>query len=185
MHVAEQRREIEECVAETGKRPMELLADRGVLSPRFAAVHATHLEPHEARLLGEARGFACVCATTERDLGDGLPDVGALRAAGARLCIGIDSHIITDPIDDLRSLETHERLRTETRVTWQPPDGTLAEALWREGSDETAAACGFPDAGGAIVIERDHPLLALVEEANLLDAIVFSGNPSLVSRVER
>jgi formimidoylglutamate deiminase len=185
MHVAEQRREIDECVAETNQRPVELLADEGVLSSRFAAVHATHLEPHEARLLGAERGFACICATTERDLGDGLPDVGALRAAGARLCIGIDSHVITDPIDDLRSLETHERLRTETRVTWQPPGGTLAETLWSEGSIETAAACGFADAGGEVVIERDHPALALVEEGNLLDAIVFSGSASLVSRIER
>lgn len=184
MHVAEQRREIAECLAETGKRPLELVAERGLLSPRFAAVHATHLEPHEARLLGAARGFACVCATTERDLGDGLPDVGALRGAGARLCIGVDSHVITDPIEDLRSLETHERLRTERRVTWQPAHGTLAETLWQEGSIETAAACGFAGAGGELVIARDHPALALVEEANLLDAIVFSGSASLVSRVE-
>ncbi len=186
MHVAEQRREIDECVAETGKRPIELLADRGVLSPRFAAVHATHLEPHEARLLGSPRAFACICATTERDLGDGLPDIGALRSAGARLCVGIDSHVQTDPIEELRSLETHERLRTETRVTWQPApgEGTLAEALWNEGSRETAAACGFVDVGGELVIERDHPALALVEDANLLDAIVFSGSASLVSRVE-
>lgn len=137
MHVAEQRREIDECVAETGKRPIELLADKGVLSSRFAAVHATHLEPNEARLLGAERAFACICATTERDLGDGLPDVGALRAAGARLCIGIDSHVITDPIDDLRSLETHERLRSETRVTWQPAGdarrGAVARRVDRDG----------------------------------------------------
>jgi formiminoglutamate deiminase len=185
MHVAEQRREIAECLAETGKPPIELLADCGILSPRFVAVHATHLEAHEASLLGGARSFACICATTERDLGDGLPDIGALRAAGARLCIGVDSHVVTDPIEDLRSLETHERLRTETRVTWQPSGGeTLAEALWREGSIETAAACGFDGAGGEVVIDRDHPTLALVEERNLLDAIVFSGSPSLVCRVE-
>ena len=185
MHVAEQAREVTECVAETGRRPLELLADRGALSARFAAVHATHLEPHEARLLGEARGFACICATTERDLGDGLPDVGALRAAGARLCTGIDSHVITDPIEELRSLETHERLRTEKRVTWHPPGGkTLAEQLWHEGSLETAAACGFADAGGEVLIDRAHPALALVEEGNLLDAIVFSGAPSLVRGVE-
>jgi formiminoglutamate deiminase len=185
MHVAEQRREIEECVAETGKRPIELLADEGILSPRFVAVHATHLAPHEAKLLGAQRAFACICATTERDLGDGLPDVTALRTAGARLCTGVDSHVITDPIEELRSLETHERLRTETRVTWAPSGGaTLAETLWREGSIETAAACGFADAGGQVVIDRDHPSLALVEEGNLLDAIVFSGGASLVSRVE-
>jgi formimidoylglutamate deiminase len=180
MHVSEQPREVDECVAETGKRPLELLADLGVLSPRFVGVHCTHLATHEARLLGAARAFACICATTERDLGDGLPDIGALRAGGARLCTGIDSHVLTDPIDDLRALETHERLRTRSRITWQPNEGTLAEQLWREGSLEGAAACGFADPGGELTIARDHPAIAHVADANLLDAIVFSGGSALV-----
>jgi formiminoglutamate deiminase len=180
MHVAEQPREIEECIAETGKRPVELLADLGVLSPRFVAVHATHLLPHEAALLGRARSFACICATTEADLGDGLPDLPALRASGVRLCTGVDSHVITDPIADLRALETLARLRTGTRVTFAPDEGTPAEQLWREGSIEGAQACGFSDAGGTIRIPRDHPALALVEPELLLDAVVFGGSPALV-----
>ncbi|HWL88458.1 MAG TPA: formimidoylglutamate deiminase [Polyangiaceae bacterium] len=185
MHVAEQTREIDECVAETGHRPIELLAEHGVLSPEFVAVHATHLTATEARLLGEARAFACICATTERDLGDGLPDISALRAARVRLCTGIDSHVVTDPFEDMRSLETHERLRTRTRVTFSPEGGrSPAEQLWREGSLEGAAACGFGDAGGNVVIQRHHASLELVPEDLLLDAIVFSGGPSLVERIE-
>jgi len=185
MHVAEQARETEECVIETGKRPMELLADQGVLGSRFVAVHATNLAAHEARLLGAARAFACICATTERDLGDGLPDLGALRAAGTRLCTGIDSHVITDPFDDLRSLETHERLRTKTRSTFEPLSGdTPAEQLWREGSLEGATACGFEDAGAQVLIDAEHLTLRLVEPEYLLDAIVFSGGPALVRGVE-
>ena len=180
MHVAEQRREIDECLAETGRRPVELLADRGVLTSRFVAVHATHLEAYEAELLGAPRAFACICATTERDLGDGLPDVGALRDAGVRLCTGVDSHVITDPVEELRSIETHERLRSERRITWQPPSGTLAEQLWREGSVEGAAACGFDDAGGEVEIDRDHPSLALVDDEHLLDAVVFGAGPAVV-----
>jgi formiminoglutamate deiminase len=180
MHVAEQPREIEECLAETGKRPVELLADLGALSPRFVAVHATHLMPHEAELLGKAKAFACVCATTEADLGDGLPDLTALRGAGVRLCTGVDSHIVTDPIGDLRSLETLARLRTGSRVTFAPTSGTPAEQLWREGSIEGAVACGFADAGGVVRIDRDHPALALVEDELLLDAVVFGGPSSIV-----
>jgi formiminoglutamate deiminase len=179
MHVAEQPREIEECVAETGKRPIELLADLGALSPRFVAVHATHTLPHEARLLGEAGAFACVCATTEADLGDGLPDLVGLRASGARLCVGVDSHVITDPLADLRALETLARLRAGARVTFAPASGTPAEQLWREGSVVGANACGFADAGGTIRIRRDHPALALVEDELLLDAIVFGGAASM------
>lgn len=184
MHVAEQAREVDECIAETGKRPVELLADHGLLSDRFVAVHATNLMPHEAKLLGSSRAFACVCATTERDLGDGLPDLGALRDAGARLCTGIDSHVVTDPIDDLRALETHERLRTRRRVTFRTGAATPAEQLWREGSVNGAIACGFADAGGHVVVRRDHPSIALVDDEFLLDAIVFGCGPSIVERVE-
>lgn len=182
MHVAEQPREVDECVAETGKRPVELLADLGVLSPRFVAVHATHLLPHEAKLLGDAKAFACICATTEADLGDGLPDLPALRAAGARLCTGVDSHVVTDPLAELRALETLARLRTKTRVTFAPPQGTPAERLWLDGSVEGAAACGFAEAGGSIRIRRDHPALSLVEDELLLDAVVFGGAANLLTR---
>jgi formimidoylglutamate deiminase len=188
MHVAEQPREVDECVAETGLRPVELLADHGVLSDRFVAVHATHLAPHEARLLGAARAFACICPTTERDLGDGLPDLGALRAAGARLCTGVDSHVLTDPIEDLRSLETLERLRTRTRVTFRssgdPGAGaTPAEALWMSGSVVGAAACGFHRGGGQVAVHRDHPALALVDDDHLMDAIVFGAGAGVVAEV--
>lgn len=180
MHVAEQPREIEECLAETGKRPVELLADLGVLSPRFVAVHATHLVPHEAALLGGAGSFACVCATTEADLGDGLPDLVSLRSAGVRLCTGVDSHVITDPIADLRALETLARLRTGSRVTFAPATGTPAEQLWREGSLHGALACGFEEVGGTIRVARSAQALALVEDDLLLDALVFGGSSALV-----
>ena len=184
MHVAEQPREVDECVAETGKRPVELLAELGVLSDRFVAVHATHLSDAEATLLGQARGFACICATTEADLGDGLPDLGALRMAGARLCTGIDSHVVTDPVAELRALETLERLRTGRRVTFDPSPGSPAEALWRSGSLDGAEACGFSDAGGVLRIRRDHPALELVEDALLLDAVVFSGTSAMFDGLE-
>ena len=180
MHVAEQAREVEECVAETGKRPVELLADLGILSDRFVGVHATQLLAHEAKLLGDARATACICGTTERDLGDGLPDLGALRASGVRLCMGIDSHVVTDPFEDMRALETHERLRTRTRVTFTHDGETPAQTLWREASSEGARAVGFADAGGDLVIDRDHPSLELVPDDLVLDAIVFGGRPDLV-----
>ena len=184
MHVAEQPREVDECMAETGKRPVELLDELGVLSESFVAVHATHLSAREASILGRARAFACVCATTEADLGDGLPDLGALRRAGARICTGIDSHVITDPIADLRALETLERLRTGKRVTFEPKRGTPAEELWRSGSIEGAQACGFADAGGTLRIPRDHLALALAPDELLLDAVVFSGSSAMVEGVD-
>jgi formiminoglutamate deiminase len=175
MHVAEQVREVDECIAETGRRPLAFIADSGLLSDRFCAVHATQLSHEEAQMLGNAGAFACLCPTTERDLGDGIADITALREAGVRLCTGIDSHIVTDPIEELRSLETHERLRTRARITFDPQGATPAEALWLEGSLNGALACGFTDAGGEIALDAEHESLRFVEADQLLDAVVFSG----------
>ena len=182
MHVAEQPREIEECVAETGKRPVELLAELGVLSNRFVAVHATHLAPHEARLLGDAGAFACICATTEADLGDGIPDLVTLRGEGVRLCTGVDSHVVTDVLAEVRALETLARLRSQKRVTFtpSPPSRTPAEQLWREGSTNAELASGFESSGGTLRIDPSHPALALVPEDLLLDAVVFGGSSSML-----
>ncbi len=184
MHVSEQPGEVEGCVAETGLRPVELLAREGVLSALFTAVHATHLLPHEARLLGEAGARVCINATTERDLGDGHPDIGALREAGVRLCTGIDSHVLTDPFEDLRGIELGERLRTLRRVTDRTASPTLAERLWHAASTEGALAVGFSDAGGFTVVDRRATALALVDDAHLLDAIVFGAGPKAVLRVD-
>ncbi len=178
MHVAEQTREIEECLAETGLRPVDLLEREGALGSRTTLVHATHLTEEEAAKVGSARAYACICATTERDLGDGLPNLGALRKHGARLCVGVDSHVICDPLEEMRSLELLERLRTEKRVTFEG-DETPAASLFRSASHTSAEACGFADAGSTIAIDRTHASLALVHDEDLLDAIVFGGRADL------
>lgn len=191
MHVAEVIGEVESCLAEHGRRPVELLSEAGLLGERFVAVHATNLEAHEARLLGEARAFACLCPTTERDLGDGLADIAALREAGVRLCVGIDSHVVTDPVEEMRALETHERLRLRRRVTFAGAEGrTLAEQLLVEGSAHGALACGWDaavrgretDWDADTVIDLDSAALRGVAPERALDALVFSGHPGCVRR---
>jgi formimidoylglutamate deiminase len=184
MHVSETDREVQECVAETKLAPVFFLESIGALSERFVAVHCTQVTEAEAVVLGRNRAFACICPTTERDLGDGLPNMTALRQAKARICTGIDSHIVTDLIEDLRSLETHERLRTKSRVTFMPAQDafeTPAEALWYEASHETARACGFADAGGTITLNALDTALSLVDPERVLEAVVFSGTSRMVT----
>lgn len=185
MHVAEQPAEIDACVAETGHRPVELLERQGVLGPRFVAVHATHLLPHEAKALGEARSTVCLCPTTERDLGDGHPDLASLRASGVRLSTGVDSHVLIDPFEEMRGIELGERLRTQRRITAREPSPTPAEALWGAASINGARCLGFDDEGGRVLVDRSHPALALVDDDGLLDALVFSGTVDVIAGVER
>ncbi len=177
-HVAlgESPAEVDACLAETGKRPVELLADQGLLCDRLVAVHATHLSASEVELLGQAKAFVCLCPTTERARGGGLSDISALYGAGVRLCTGVDGHVLTSPLDDLRSIELCERVRLGQRVVLDPPERSPAEELWHLGSVVTSQACGFDDAGGTVGLERAAPELSLVREEQLLDAIVFGAS---------
>lgn len=180
MHVAEQPAEIATCLAETGKRPVEVVADAGLLSPRFVGVHATHLGDGEAHILGQAGAHVCLCPTTERDLGDGLPDVAAMVEAGVGLMTGIDSHVVVSPLDELRALEGNERLRTGKRIPFRERTGTPAEWLLEIGTHAGARGLGFDRATGKVRISRAHPDLLGVADDELLDAIVFSAGADVV-----
>jgi formiminoglutamate deiminase len=115
IHLSEQRAENEQCRSEYGMTPTELLADKGLLTDRLTAVHATHLTERDIGLLGRARSRACFCPTTERDLGDGIGPARALADAGAGLCVGSDSNAVVDAFEEARALELNDRLASESR----------------------------------------------------------------------
>src|SRR4051794_34242695 len=138
-HVSEQPRENEECLAEHGRTPTQVLADAGALAGNFTAVHATHLPPADVELLGGAT--VCLCPTTERDLADGIGPARALRDAGARLAVGSDSQACVDLFEEARAIELDERLASGTRGLHRASD--LLRAATRDGH----ASLGWPDAG--------------------------------------
>ncbi len=166
VHADEQPREIDECLAEHGVRPIELLAREGCLGPRTTVVHATHADGHELDLLRDAGSRICVCPTTEANLGDGFLPVARVCHREIGMCIGSDSNVRIDPLEELRELEGIARRQTGTR-------GVISlDALLEFGSDEGAASIGiesWPDA----VVDLDHPQLRGVEESAVYDALVF------------
>src|SRR5437867_9932360 len=105
VHADEQPREIEECLAEHGVRPIELLARCGCLGERTTIIHATHADASELELLAAHRSTVCVCPTTEADLGDGFAPAGEWLARGIAIAIGSDSNVRIDPLEELRELE--------------------------------------------------------------------------------
>ena len=179
MHVAEQRRELDECRAEYGLTPVALLADGGVLSPNFVGVHATHLTADEVMRLGQSGATVCLCRTTERDLGDGLPRTGELAAAGVRLCAGVDSHCAPDAFEELRAVELDERSRTEQRIILTAP------ALLDMGTRQGYAAVGMADLGedDAVYLRRDEPAFAGTPPQLAVDAVIFGATPRAVDEV--
>jgi formimidoylglutamate deiminase len=166
IHADEQPREIEECLAEHGVRPIELLARAGCLGPQATVVHATHANDAELDLLAETGARVCLCPTTEANLGDGFAPVTALRDRGLGVCIGSDSNVRIDPLEELRELEGVARRATGRRNV------VPVESLLGFGAAEGAAALGlesWPDAA----IDLEHPSLRGVERGDVLSALVF------------
>jgi formimidoylglutamate deiminase len=122
VHADEQPREIDECVAEHGLRPIELLAETGCLSPRATIVHATHADGHELDLIAEAGARICACPTTESNLGDGFLPVERVLHRGIGLCIGSDSNVRIDPLEELRELDGIARRQTGRRDVFAVDD---------------------------------------------------------------
>ncbi|MGX7824382.1 formimidoylglutamate deiminase [Actinokineospora sp. 24-640] len=142
-HVSEQPAENAACVAAYGRTPVELLAEAGVLGPRFTAVHATHLTARDTTLLGGSG--VCLCPTTEADLADGIGPARPLADAGAALSLGSDQHAVVDPLLEARALEHGERLRTGERGRFTPAE--LVAALTNHaaiGWDAGRIAVGAP-----------------------------------------
>jgi formimidoylglutamate deiminase len=165
VHADEQPREVEECLAEHGCRPIELLARTGCLTERTTIVHATHADGAELDLLAEHGATVCACPSTEADLADGFLPAARIEHRGIPLCIGSDSNVRIDPLEELRELEGIARRQTGRRGVF----GT--ERLLCYGADEGARALGL-ESWPEIEIDLGHRSLAGVAEGDLLDALV-------------
>jgi formimidoylglutamate deiminase len=167
VHADEQPKEIEECLAEHGVRPIELLAQAGCLGPRTTIVHGTHADEYELSLLAESDARICVCPLTEANLGDGFLPVARVREHGIPLCIGSDSNVRLDPLEEVRELEGIARRQELRRNVIPVPD------LLAIGSAEGAKAIGLEEWPG-VEADLGHASLTGVARDEVEAALVFS-----------
>lgn len=191
VHVAEQVKEVQDCLAFSGLRPVEMLMRHFELSARWTAIHATHMTPQETQALAKSGAIAGLCPTTEANLGDGIfPAVHYMGQRGA-IAVGSDSHITVSPAEDLRALEYSQRLRDLTRNALAGgPDRSTGRTLYDAASKGGAASLCQPV--GAIapgrrcditVLDDAHPLLMGRVRDAALDTWIFSGGNALVKDV--
>jgi len=163
VHADEQPREIEECLAEHGIRPIELLDRSGCLNERTTVVHATHADGAELDLVARAGARICACLTTEANLGDGFLPVERVCTHGIGICIGSDSNVRIDPFEELRELEGIARRQTGHRNV------ISTETLLCFGADEGAGSLGLEE-WDEVEVDLSHPSLRGVED--VFDALV-------------
>jgi formimidoylglutamate deiminase len=177
VHAHEQRRELEQCQAEHGCSPIELLESTGFLGPRTSVVHGIHVSERDVGLLGRNECTVVTCPTTEGNLGDGYLPALTYLEAGVPLAIGSDSQVRIDPFEEARELETLSRRERETRV------GLLSvyRDLWAELGRSGRRSLGLevlPD----VEIDLEHPDLLGVEPDDLPAALVTCASAGVVKR---
>ena len=191
IHVAEQMREVDDCLAWSGRRPVEWLFENMAPDKRWCLVHATHMNEDERLGLARSGAVAGLCPTTEGNLGDGIFPLAAYRTAGGRYGIGGDSHVSRDPAEELRLLEYGQRLvgHKRNRVAG-PVSEAVGTTLWLDAAGGGAQALGR--AMGAIavgrradlaVLDADHPDLTARRGDDAANALVFSGARDMVRDV--
>lgn len=192
IHIAEQAREVDDCIAAHGQRPLEFLLSQVRVDERWNMVHATQCSAHELADLRRTGAAIVLCPGTEANLGDGIFDLRAWAGQSGNWSIGSDSHVTRSWREELRLLEYSQRLRFRTRnvAAAAAVAESSAAALFQGALDGGSAAAGLPLAGlregqraDFVVIDRDAPELAGLPDEFLLDALVFSSPESRFRQV--
>ncbi|MEY4882836.1 MAG: hypothetical protein RIS34_690 [Pseudomonadota bacterium] len=193
IHIAEQTREVNDCLASTGARPIEWLCREFKPDARWQLVHATHATPAEIESVARSGAGIVICPSTEGNLGDGLVDLPAWLAAGVPMAIGSDSHVSRAWAEELRWLEYGQRLNLQRRnVAAAPGQGQPATAARLfdaalKGGQGAAGAARWGLAPGAradaLVLNTQSPGLLGIPHTHLLDALVFATSEPAICEV--
>lgn len=178
IHVAEQVKEVEDCLQWCGRRPVEWLLDSADVDGRWCLVHATHMSEEETRRLAASGAVAGLCPITESNLGDGIFPAPAFLAGGGRFGIGSDSNILISLAGELRTLEYTQRLAGRSRNVIAAPGRSTGLSLYRhalEGGQRALGAAGGIAAGQpADLATLDLSAVPYLPAGSVLDHFVFA-----------
>lgn len=191
IHAAEQVREVEDCLAFCGLRPVQWLLRHGEISARWCLVHATHVTDEEIAQLARSAAVAALCPITEANLGDGIFPAAAYRDNQGHWAIGTDSHVLLDAAGELRQLEYTQRLQLRSRNILASAERPCSgESLYQDALAGGAQALALPVGSIAegcradfLILDTDHPDLAGRDEQSVIDTWVFATGRPLIRDV--
>ena len=194
LHIAEQRKEVDDCLAQWRKRPVAWLLDETPVDRRMNLVHATHIDADETTRLAKSGATVVICPSTEGNLGDGFFPLQDYVARKGAFTIGTDSHIGLSPMEELRWLDYGQRLRSERRNPLCNAAGDdsaeiLARAVWKGGlsalGDEETPTFAPKTPFDAVVLDSSHPIFWDKEPARRLAAFIHGGDATAIRTVLR
>jgi formiminoglutamate deiminase len=190
IHAAEQAREVDDCVAWSGARPVQWLLDHMGLDARWCLIHCTHMTPEESTRLAKSGAVAGLCPITEANLGDGIFEAPRFAAAGGRIAIGTDSNVRIALNEELRTLEYGQRLREQKRNRLGPIGTStgrhLFDAARRGGAQALGLASGSLAVGQTadiVILDEAHPALVGRDGDQIIDSWLFAAGDGAVRDV--
>ncbi|TSE11866.1 formimidoylglutamate deiminase [Mesorhizobium intechi] len=186
IHVAEQVKEVEDCLAWSGARPVELLLAKAEVDQRWCLIHATHMTDAETIGMARSGAIAGLCPITEANLGDGTFAASLFIENGGRFGIGSDSNVLIGLPDELRQLEYSQRLAHRARNVLAVAGGSTGRALFDAALEGGGRALGAGSsrivAGGPadfVSLDAGHPSLAGKTGDAILDAWIFANGSTI------
>ncbi|MBX5136860.1 formimidoylglutamate deiminase [Rhizobium lentis] len=183
IHVAEQVKEVEDCIAWSGARPVEWLLDHMPVDQRWCFIHATHMTEDETRRMAKSGAIAGLCPITEANLGDGAFAAPLFLEEGGRYGIGSDSNVRISLPEELRQLEYSQRLALRARNVVAAPGGSTALSLFTHalagGAGALRAPAGLVEGHHADLVSLDTSAVPYLSGDQILDHWLFAGGVSV------
>jgi len=191
IHIAEQQKEVDDCIAHYGQRPVEWLLNNAELDEQWCLIHATHINEEERKGIVASKAIAGICPTTEANLGDGIFPTTEFLAEKGTLAIGSDSHISVNPVEELRWLEYAQRLIKQQRaILATENEASVGRNLWQQAA--LGGAQSTNSNTGELAIGKQADLLVLNSakvalfahgDEHLLDSMIFASQQNMVNDV--
>lgn len=179
IHVAEQVKEVEDCIAWSGARPVEWLLDNAAVDERWCLIHATHMTEAETRAMARRRAVAGLCPVTEANLGDGIFQASAFLGEGGEFGIGSDSNVLISVPEELRMLEYSQRLGLRARNVVADSGHSTGRKLFdgslAGGARALAAVSGLEQGLPADMVSLDVAAIPYLAQDQILDHWLFAG----------
>ena len=190
IHIAEQTKEVDDCIAWSGQRPVEWLTNEVGFDARWCLIHATHVNQQEVKAIGDSQAVVGLCPSTEANLGDGIFPITDLVAQGGRFGVGSDSHVCVSVAEELRLLEYGQRLRDQQRNrVYSNDQPSVGDFIYQTSAVGGNAACNINTGlrvgarADFITLDTSHPLLASAKPEQLINRWTFGINHNPVKDV--
>jgi formimidoylglutamate deiminase len=191
IHIAEQQKEVSDCLEYYGKRPVQWLLDNVSMDEQWCLIHATHIDEQERKGIISAKAIAGICPTTEANLGDGIFPTTEFLAENGTFAIGSDSHISVNPVEELRWLEYAQRLIKQQRaILANDKQLSVGQNLWQKaalgGAQSTNSNTGELAIGkqaDLLVLDETKLSLFANDEKHLLDSLLFASQMNVIHHV--